>query len=169
MIVNIYRYFICNTKGVVSYKNVYAVQFIYHFRLRVAQTLMQFIKGTATVNSVISFIFRRWDPPGGGPSSSGWQESARDWGFNGITIQVSNDDTVRLALLSLNNTAKWALNSIQIYNSMERIENLIGQKLVYEFPIFYGRRRSIALLTRYHDWPLFWARWIRSAPSHRIS
>jgi len=81
---------------------------------------MQFIEGDAIVNSVVSFIFRRWDPPGGWPSSSEFQESARDWGFNGITIQVSNYDTVRLALRSLNNTAKWALISIKIYLSLRR-------------------------------------------------
>jgi len=119
---------------------------------------MQFIEGAAIVIIVVSLIFRRWDPTGGWPSSSEWQESARDWGLKGITIQVSNDDTVRLALRSLNSAAKWALISIKIYNSMERIENLIGQKLA-----FYGRRRFINFLTRSHDWPLSWT------PTHRIS
>jgi hypothetical protein len=150
-------------RGKFHIKNLYAVQCIYNFRLRVAQTLKQFVEGTAIVNSVVSFIFRRWDPPGGWPSSSKWKESARDWGFNGITIQVSSDDTVRLTLRSLNNTAKWALISIKIYNPMERIENLIRQKLIYEFPTFYGTRTFITFLTRSHVWPLFWT------PTHRIS
>jgi hypothetical protein len=57
-------------RGIFHIKNLYALQCIYNFRLRVAQTLMQFIEGAAIVNSVASFIFRRCDSPGGWPSSA---------------------------------------------------------------------------------------------------
>jgi len=41
-------------------------------------------------------------------------------------------------------------------------------QLAKKLPSFYGIRRSITVFTTCH-WPLSWARWIQSTPSHAIS
>jgi hypothetical protein len=48
------------------------------------------------------------------------------------------------------------------------LEKLRGTQLV-KFPAFYKTNRFITVFTRAHYWPLSWARWIQSTPSHPIS
>jgi len=46
------------------------------------------------------------------------------------------------------------------------LDKPIVAKLVKNFPVIYGARRFITVLTRSRHTPLSWSRWIQSTPCH---